>query len=90
MIARHADVGEVAVIGVPSEQWGESPLALVVLRTGSSLTEGALRDWANAQVGKTQRLCAVAFRDALPRSSIGKLLKKDLRAAFWSEAGRHV
>ena len=90
VIARHADVGEVAVIGVPSEQWGESPLALVVLRTGSSLTEGALRDWANAQVGKTQRLCAVAFRDALPRSSIGKLLKKDLRAAFWSEAGRHV
>ena len=90
VIARHADVGEVAVIGVPSEQWGESPLALVVLRTGSSLTEGELRDWANAQVGKTQRLSEVTFRDKLPRSSIGKVLKKDLRAAFWSEAGRHV
>lgn len=87
VLARHADVQDCAVIGVPSAEWGESPLALVVARPGSGLDAAALRDWANAQVGKTQRLSAVEVRDELPRSPLGKLSKKELRAPYWQKAG---
>jgi long-chain acyl-CoA synthetase len=90
VIAGHADVYEVAVIGVPSEQWGESPLALVVLHAGSSATEAEIREWANARLGKFQRVAAVEVRDRLPRSSVGKVLKRELRAAYWPASGRHV
>jgi acyl-CoA synthetase (AMP-forming)/AMP-acid ligase II len=87
VISGHADVSEVAVVGVPSEQWDESPLALVVLRAGSRTTEAEIRAWANARLGKTQRIAAVEFRDRLPRSSVGKVLKRELRAAYWPDAG---
>ena len=47
-------------------------------------TPTELRDWANARLGKTQRLAAVEFVDALPRSAIGKILKRELRDDFKS------
>jgi long-chain acyl-CoA synthetase len=87
VLARHADVQDCAVIGVPSAEWGESPLALVVAKPGARLDAAALRDWVNAQVGKTQRLLAVEVRDELPRSHLGKLSKKELRAPYWQKAG---
>ncbi len=83
VLTRHAEVLDAAVIGVPSPEWGETPLALVVARPGSSLEPTALRDWVNAQVGKTQRLCGVELRPELPRSALGKLSKKELRAPYW-------
>ena len=90
VLLQHPDVADVAVIGVPSEQWGETPLALVVKGAGSTLEGEALRDWANARLGKLQRISAVEFRDDLPRSTIGKILKKELRAPFWEAVGRHI
>lgn len=78
-----ADVTDAAVIGVPSEQWGETPLGLVVLREGAVATGEEIRARANEKLGKSHRLSAVEVRDVLPRSSIGKILKKDLRAAYW-------
>ncbi|PIF75332.1 acyl-CoA synthetase (AMP-forming)/AMP-acid ligase II [Variovorax sp. 54] len=75
----HVAVADVAVIGVPSEQWGETPVAFVVRREGDATTEDALLQWANAQVGKTQRLARLRFIDELPRSAIGKVLKRELR-----------
>jgi acyl-CoA synthetase (AMP-forming)/AMP-acid ligase II len=84
VLLRHEDVRDAAVIGVPSERWGETPLALVTLRPDARVTADALRDWVNAQVGKTQRLSAVEWRDALPRSALGKLSKKALRAPYWA------
>lgn len=75
----HAGVADVAVVGVPSEQWGETPVAFVVRREGDAATEEALLQWANAQLGKTQRLARVHFIDELPRSAIGKVLKRELR-----------
>lgn len=75
----HAAVADVAVVGVPSEQWGETPFAFVVRREGDATTDEALLQWANAQVGKTQRLAGLRFIDELPRSAIGKVLKRELR-----------
>jgi acyl-CoA synthetase (AMP-forming)/AMP-acid ligase II len=75
----HASVADVAVIGVPSEQWGETPVAFVVRRAGDHTSDEALLQWANAQLGKTQRLARLRFIDELPRSAIGKVLKRELR-----------
>ena len=80
------EVDDAAVIGVPSEQWGETPLGFVVLRPGAKASADEVRERANARLGKSQRLSVVEIRDALPRSPIGKILKRELRAPYW--AGR--
>ncbi|WP_340246481.1 class I adenylate-forming enzyme family protein [Sulfitobacter pontiacus] len=78
------DVTDAAVIGVPSDAWGETPYGLVVLREGATRSGGDICADANAKLGKSQRLSAVELREELPRSSIGKILKKELRAPFWA------
>jgi len=90
ILLQHPDVADVAVIGVPSDDWGETPLALVVRKTGANADEEALRAWANTKLGKPQRISAVEFRDELPRSTIGKVLKKELRAPYWEKTGRQI
>jgi long-chain acyl-CoA synthetase len=83
VLATHPEVAEVTVIGVPSEQWGETPIALVVPRPASRVTEAELREYCNARVGKAQRVSAVEFRGSLPRNAIGKVLKRELRDPYW-------
>ena len=78
-LREHAAVADAAVVGVPSEQWGETPVAFVVLRPAATARADELRDWLNARVGKTQRLAALHLIDELPRSAIGKVLKRELR-----------
>ena len=82
VLRKHPDVADVAVIAIPSRDWGETPLGLVVPRHTEADAE-AIRSWANDQLGKTQRLSAVEFRDDLPRSEIGKILKRELREPYW-------
>jgi acyl-CoA synthetase (AMP-forming)/AMP-acid ligase II len=79
VLQAHPAVAEAAVVGVPSAQWGETPIAWVVAREGATIDAESLRLWANAKLGKTQRIAALHFIDALPRSAIGKVLKTDLR-----------
>ena len=86
VLLEHPAVHEVAVIGVPSDQWGETPLALVVPEADVVIDEEALLNWANARLGKSQRLSGVAFREALPKSDIGKVLKRQLRAPYWRQS----
>lgn len=78
VVKEHPEVEEVAVIGVASDDWGETPVGVVV---GPSDAE-AIREWANAKLGKTQRLSEVRIVDDLPRSAIGKVLKRELRDAL--------
>ena len=78
-LREHPAVAEAAVVGVPSAQWGETPVAFVVCRDGHAESAEALRDWLNQRVGKTQRLAALYLIDELPRSAIGKVLKRELR-----------
>ena len=75
----HASVLEAAVVGMPSEQWGETPVAFVVLRAGQLVQKEDLLVWLNTRVGKTQRASSLNFVDELPRSAIGKVLKRELR-----------
>ncbi|MDP2065911.1 MAG: class I adenylate-forming enzyme family protein [Burkholderiaceae bacterium] len=79
VLREHPAVLEAAVVGVPSEAWGETPLAFVVRRASHAAEPDELMAWVNARVGKTQRLSSVHLIDDLPRSAIGKILKRELR-----------
>lgn len=91
VLRQHPAVLEASVVGVPSEEWGETPVAFVVRKEGAAAIEAdELRAWANGQLGKTQRLSRLLFVDELPRSAIGKVLKRELReqlASIDSRAG---
>ncbi|WP_426169507.1 class I adenylate-forming enzyme family protein [Sandarakinorhabdus sp. DWP1-3-1] len=80
VLAAHPDVVEAAVVAVPSARWGETPVAFVVARAGADAA--AIRGWANDRLGRTQRIADVALVDSLPRSEIGKVLKRELRDAY--------
>jgi acyl-CoA synthetase (AMP-forming)/AMP-acid ligase II len=82
-LAQHPAVAEACVIAIPNERWGESPLALIVRRNSTTSTEEEIREWANSQLAKHQRISAVEFRQELPRNAIGKVLKKVLREPYW-------
>ena len=82
-LLRHNAVADAAVIGIPSEKWGETPLALVVPEAGTRETPQSILDWTNARLGKGQQISRVEFRSELPKSAIGKTLKKDLRRPYW-------
>ncbi|NDP64306.1 class I adenylate-forming enzyme family protein [Polaromonas sp.] len=79
VLRQHPAVEDVAVTGVPSEQWGETPVAFVRRRSGAGDEAAQIMAWYNARAGKTQRLAALHFIDELPRSAIGKVLKRELR-----------
>jgi long-chain acyl-CoA synthetase len=84
-LRQHPGIADVAVAGVPSERWGETPVAFVVLRTDATDSAEQLLTWINARVGKMQRLAAVELVTELPRSAIGKVLKRELRDRFASK-----
>jgi acyl-CoA synthetase (AMP-forming)/AMP-acid ligase II len=82
VLAAHPAVRECAVVGIKSREWGETPLAIAVLGEGAQATADELRAFVNAQVGKTQRVSRVEIAENLPRSAIGKVLKRELRERF--------
>jgi long-chain acyl-CoA synthetase len=87
IIVQHAAVREASVFGVPSEKWGETPMAAVILREPGAVSEDELRDWINKRVdSKLQRVHAVVFMEDFPRSTAGKTLKRLMREQYW--AGR--
>ena len=86
VLRQHPAVADAAVGGVPSERWGETRAAWVVVHERSGVDAGALRAWANERLGKTQRIAHLAIVDELPRSAIGKVLKRELRDRFVAAA----
>ena len=91
VVARHPDVREVAVFGIPHDKWGETPVAAVVLKAGAVADAAALRDWINARVAaKFQRVDRVLLLDEFPRNAAGKTLKRELRAPYWEGKGRAI
>jgi acyl-CoA synthetase (AMP-forming)/AMP-acid ligase II len=86
----HPAVADVAVIGVPDERWGEAVKAVVVKKADTGLTPGELIAWARERIAGYKLPKSVDFVDALPRNPTGKILKRELRKAYWSEGGRQV
>ncbi len=80
VILEHPAVKEALVIGVPEEYRGEVPRAYVTLAEGASTTGEQLAVWLNARIGKHERVDQVVIRDSLPKTIIGKLDRKTLRA----------
>lgn len=83
IVGRHPEVSDVAVIGVPHEKWGESCYALLIPAPGAACEPEAVVAWANERLAKHQRLIGAERREAFPRNALGKVVKKELRAAFW-------
>ena len=82
ILAKHPAILECAVVGIKSVEWGETPLAFAVLRPGMSATAEELREFANSKLGKTQRISKIEIVESLPRSAIGKILKRELRDEY--------
>jgi long-chain acyl-CoA synthetase len=82
VLYQHPGVLEAAVIGVPHPVWGESPRAVVVRRPGVELGEGQLIDFCRERLAHYKCPTAVEFRDVLPKSPSGKVLKRELREPY--------
>lgn len=86
VVRQHPAVADVSVVGVPSQRWGETPVAFVVFRPDAGAGPEDVLTFANERLGKTQRLAAVEPIDELPRSAIGKVLKRELRDRYQAKA----
>ncbi|NNC72467.1 MAG: long-chain fatty acid--CoA ligase [Sphingomonadaceae bacterium] len=80
ILYKHKAIKEALVIGVPDDYTGEKPKAYVTLEKGEEATGDALKKWLNPQLGKHERVADVVIRDEMPKTMIGKLDRKALRA----------
>jgi fatty-acyl-CoA synthase len=81
-IMGHDAVREACVFGIPHPKWQERPVAVAVLREGQDLNEEAMRAWLGQKLAKWQVPDRVLFVDAIPRSGVGKFLKRELRTRY--------
>lgn len=86
----HDAVAECGVFSVPDPKWGEAVYAAVVLRPGARTTEGELIAFAKSKLARFKVPKAVKFMDALPKTPVGKILRRTLRAPYWSGEDRQI
>ena len=86
----HPAVADAAVIGVPSEQWGEAILAFLVLKPGESVTSDDLVEFCRSSLAGFKVPRQFEFIEEIPRNASGKVLKKDLREPYWEGVERRV
>lgn len=86
----HPAVFECAVVAVPDDHWGEVPKAVVVLKPGASATEAELIEYCRSRMAHFKAPKSVEFREALPKSGTGKILKREIREAYWQGYRRRV
>jgi long-chain acyl-CoA synthetase len=86
----HPAVSDVAVIGIPSERWGETVKGIVVMAPGSEVTADELIAFARSRIAHYKAPSSIDFIPALPRNPSGKVLKRELRGPYWQTAERRV
>jgi acyl-CoA synthetase (AMP-forming)/AMP-acid ligase II len=86
----HPDVGEVAVIGIPSERWGEEVKAVVALKPGKQPDQDSIIAWARERIASYKVPKSIDFIEALPRNASGKILRRQLREPYWKGRERQV
>jgi acyl-CoA synthetase (AMP-forming)/AMP-acid ligase II len=89
-IAAHPAVSEVCVISVPHEKWGETPKAVVVLRPGAEVDPHELIQFTRSAVGAVKKVTSVDIVDELPKSGVGKVLRRVVRERYWSGRNVHI
>jgi acyl-CoA synthetase (AMP-forming)/AMP-acid ligase II len=90
VILEDSAVLECAVVGVPDEKWGEAVKAVVQLRPGMTVNSEVLIARCRERLGAVHAPKTVEFWPDLPRSAVGKLLRREVRAKFWSEQWRSI
>jgi long-chain acyl-CoA synthetase len=89
-IGRHPAVNMCAVIGIPSDTWGETVHAIVVLRSGEQVSETEIREHCRTLIANYKCPKSVEFRTEMPLSGAGKILKRELRSAYWEGKAKKV
>ena len=87
---RHPAVLDCAVIGVPDEKWGEAVKAVVELKQGIHTSDQELKDHCRAGLAAFKTPKTIEIWDALPRSALGKVLKREIRERYWQGQSRRV
>ena len=90
LLFEHPAVADAAVIGIPSEQWGESLLAFITLKPGESAVSDDIIEFCRSKLAGYKIPRQVEFIDVIPRNASGKVLKKDLREPYWENVERRV
>jgi fatty-acyl-CoA synthase len=90
VIFSHPAVQECAVVGVPDEKWGEAVKAVVELKAGRDASEAEIIALCKEQLGGIRAPKSVEFWDALPRSAVGKVLRRVVRSRFWEGQERAI
>ena len=90
VLQAHPAVYEIAVIGVPSVDWGEAIRAIVVLKPGSEATAAELIAWCDGRIAGYKKPKSIDFVQALPRNATGKILHRQLREPFWKDQTRKI
>jgi acyl-CoA synthetase (AMP-forming)/AMP-acid ligase II len=80
VLLQHETVADVAVVGIPDEQWGEAVAAVIVLKQGKQATEDELKTWVKDQMRSSRVPHVIRFKDELPYNATGKLLRREIRS----------
>ena len=90
VLYRHDSVLEAAVIGVPDDHWGESVMALVVIRPGKTATKEEIIAFCKQNLASYKKPRSVEFRPELPKNPTGKILKRLIREEYWKGKERRI